>query len=112
MLHVHILIPEDSTMGNSFSVLLNTNKKATLQPQVIKAEKVSGTGEGQVKQGSNEDKEIVLTLQVRGTSKRIEHQDLTSEEALLFVWVQKSLKLIKVRYLMGVFRCPFRNSHV
>lgn len=37
-------------------------KKATLQPKVIKVEKVSGTEEGQVTQGSNEDKAIVLTL--------------------------------------------------
>lgn len=52
----------NSTMGSTFSVLLNTNKKkATLQPHVIKVEKVSGTEEGQVKRGSNEDNAIVLT---------------------------------------------------
>lgn len=64
ILCVCILIPEDSTIGSAFLVLLNPNKKkkGTLQPQVIKVEKVSGTEEGQVKQESNEDKAIVLTL--------------------------------------------------
>lgn len=108
-----ILIPEDSTIGCAFLVLLNPNKKkkGTLQPQVIKVEKVSGTEEGQVKQESNEDK---CNCPNPVSQKHFQKNRVSGHDELggpFLLWVQKSLKPIKVRYLLGTLRCLFRNSH-
>lgn len=41
----------------------------------------------------------------------MEHQDVMRWETPLSTWVQKSLKLMKVEYLVRGLRCLFRKSH-